>query len=339
MLPIQLAGLVLVGRALVPKSRSFSSPSVKNNLSPFLGKRNTKSILPQRAVPSRVPIPDASAAIRALYNGLTGAVSQITSQITSQMSKGTEDYNAVVKSFMPGNAELLIPRRPSGSAGFHFADLDGSSQNGLIASFKLENEIRTLYLKKKGEEWYKEAEVSSYGFDTLDFRGTADLTGEGKKQLLLGVSSGNEMPTLYSYSLSDGVFTELFARSYDRLEVLPAQKTRNTYDKVRLAIWNKRDENSYDIEILRWNGSELVPVKNPASYYYNRVAPYYFRKVKQAPGDVHLWYNLAEALEKAGAYKDALIAVNAGMRNQMEPSLKDRYLELKKTILDEAHSL
>jgi len=273
-----------------------------------------------------------SATLHTLLGGLSGTVSKIASQI-AEKSK-TEDYLSIVKSFMPENARLLTPKHPYGAKEVQFANLDGSPQKGLIISFLMDNEIRTLFLKKQDEYWCKNGEVSCYGYDSLDYRDTADLTGEGKRQLLLGVTSGNESPTLYAYSLDDGTFIELFARSYDRIELLPSSRGPDSQAKTWLALWNKKDENTYDIEVLRWNGSELVPAKNPALYYFNRVAPYYATKIRQTPDDAHLWYNLADSLVKAGAYRDSIIAINAGMKHKMEPSLRDRYEELKRSLLN-----
>lgn len=281
-------------------------------------------------IPMRKSNPAAT--LHTLLNGLSGTLSKITAQVRDK--EKTEDYISIVKSFMPENARLLIPKHPYGAKEVQFANLDGSTQKGLVASFQLDNEIRTLFLKKQDEYWYKDAEISCYGYDSLDYRDTADLTGDGKKQLMLGVSSGNESPTLYTYSLDDGVFIELFARSYDKIELLPSSRGPNSHAKTWLALWSKKDENTYDIEVLRWNGSELVPVKNPAFYYFNRVAPHYAMKIRQTPDDAHLWYNLAEALAKAGAYKDSVIAINAGMKHQMDPSLKNRYVELKRSLLN-----
>jgi len=226
----------------------------------------------------------------------------------------------------------LTPQYPKNSEEIHFADLDGDSQNELIASFRHNNEIKTLILKKQNNHWHKAAEISNPEHDTISYRGAADVKGEGKKQLLLGLSSNENTPTLYGYSLENSTAKKIFHRSYHRFEILGSSKNNDASEKAKLAVWDKKDTDSYDIQVLHWNGLELEPVKDTSSYHYKSAVPHYVKKVKQKPNSPSNWYNLADALEKSGVYRDALVAVKVGMKQDANSAFKENFLELRNKL-------
>ncbi|NJD04036.1 MAG: hypothetical protein FIA99_15890, partial [Ruminiclostridium sp.] len=85
--------------------------------------------------------------VQSLVGGLTQNLTSTISQIAGMAPK--EDYTAIVRSFMPLEARLVKPQFPMGSGEILSADIDGDSQNELIASFKLDDSaIRTMVLKK-----------------------------------------------------------------------------------------------------------------------------------------------------------------------------------------------
>jgi hypothetical protein len=264
--------------------------------------------------------------LHTLFRGLTSTLSQITKKPV------TEDYNAIVRGFIPSNAKHLIPQYPASSREVQLADLDGDSQNELITSFKHNNEVRTIILKKQNGLWNKAGEINHSAHDTINYRDVADVTGKGKKQLLISLTSTGKTPALYGYSFENSKVHEMFSRSYHRLEVLNQPQNGNAVSKAQLAIWDKKDNDAYNVEVLHWNGSKLEPIENNTNYYYKKVAPYYAKKVKQTPYTASSWYNLAHALTKAGSRKDALIAVEVGMRQDPKSEFKEKFLALRNEI-------
>ena len=125
----------------------------------------------------------------------------------------------------------------------------------------------------------------------------------------------------------------MFKRKYSRFEVLKLSKNRSS-TKSQLAIWEKKDDETYNIEVHDWNGSQLESQKNLSAYYLRRVVPYHAKRIKQNPTILSNWYNLANALLKSGMKRDALIAVEAGLTFATNPEKEDQLLALKKEITE-----
>ncbi|MCX7749895.1 MAG: hypothetical protein N2645_23855 [Clostridia bacterium] len=314
MLPIQIAGLALAAKTIqskyakpnLPGERkiTFSFPS-----KPKLFSRSTKPI---------------SNPFQTLFKGLTDTLTQMR-----KASKG-EDYQEIVKNFIPQDAKLLVPQYPPASRNIQLVDLDGDTQPELITSYRLNNGINTLVLKKQNGTWYKAAEFSNSEHDTINFRDARDITGEGKRQLIMGYASDGKIPILYGYSLENDSLRELFARNYHKFEVVP----QNTSSQCHLAIWNKGDQGNH-IELLGWDGSTLAPLPSSTGYYSRNVVPYYIRKIKQTPYTPSIWFDLAEALNQVGANRDALAAAEIGLSLDSDSNFKEKYSELRSKILGE----
>lgn len=315
--PTPLNRLAKAIRMLLSKYNSYSLSS----------KSKKRFTLHPKKKNSKIKNLHISNPFQTMFKGLSSTLSQITKKPTR------EDYNAIVNRFLPGNAKLLIPQHPANSGGIQFLDLDGESRNGLIASYKLNDEVKTIILKKQSEQWQKAAEINNSKYDAVSYRGVADLTGEGKKQLLLGMVSEGKVPTLYGYSMENNTLKEIFNRNYHRFEVLNLNKNRNAVTKSQLAVWNKKDADAYNIEVLDWNGSQFEPLKDTASYYYKKVVPYYARKVKLKPYDPSNWYNLTDALIKTGVHRDAQMAVEFGIAQSPNSEWKEKFLALRSGII------
>jgi hypothetical protein len=273
-------------------------------------------------------------------SNITGSLKTLARDLSTTISKVTkkiagEDYNSIVKSFIPAGANTVVPQYPVNSERFQFADLDGDSKDELITSYKLGDELKTIILKKENERWHKAAEVSSTDYATLNYRNTADIKGEGKKHLVIGMTSKGKTPTLFGYSLEKGSMNKIFTRNYHIVEVLKPPKTRNGTAKTQLAVWNRKEDDGYSIEVLNWNGSQFEQLKNRAPYYQKSVVPYYAQRVNLSPYSPSNWYNLADALAEAGMSRDALTAVEVGTAQDRNSAYKEKFAALKNKITAE----
>lgn len=317
MFPVQLAGLALAGRILLSK---YNKKTVSN-------KGNKQFKLRLRIKPLTGKRFTSTNPLQALFQGLASNLSRAFQKPLR------EDYNAIVKGFLPANAQLLTPQYPVISGEIQHVDVDGDSIRELIASYKANDEIKTIILKKQNGKWIKAAEAGNPGYDTINYRGVANITGEDRKQLLLGLTSTGRVPTLYGYSLENKGINKLFTQNYHKFEVLRSQgKGQETAGKARLAIWNEKDAGIYDIDVLQWNGTQLESSENIASYYLKSVIPYHARKLGQTPYNPSNWYNLADALKNVGAHKDALIATEVGMNVDKKSEFKERFMALRSEI-------
>ncbi len=259
--------------------------------------------------------------VETFIKSLNNAVSQFTTK------PARVDYNAVVNSFLPPGAKLLKAQHPENAGEIQFADVDGDNRNELIASYRTMEGIRTLVLKQDEVQWYKMAEISTPDYDEIHYRSIADMTGDGKKYLLLGAVSRQRMRTLFAYSMTEGGAKKLFSKNYSKLEL---QKSRDTSGALKhvIAVWNENTPGIYDIELVRWNGIDLEKI-NTNRYLSSKVVPYYIGKLRQDPNNAADWYNLADSLSKSGEKASAQRAVNLGLGHNPDASLKERFIALK----------
>ncbi len=316
MFPVHIVGIALAGRMLISK-------------------QNGNPGEPKRKFPIKLFFPTRTNVSKALspINPLESLVKGINKQLSGIIKpQPRESFDEIVEKFIPQDSVVLAPKYPSHSKSIGFADLDGDLQNELIVSFRNANEIKTMILKKENDTWYKAAEVETEGFESINYREFIDLTGEGKKQLIIGFSSQGKAAELHGYSLGESSLNELFTLNYNRLQVLKTPgNDRNTSD-VRLAIWNREDSGAYNVELLKWNGTQLEAINDAGTYYSDNVVPYCLRKVKKEPYVPQNWYNLTDSLVKAGLLRDALTAIEVGMRYDLSPELSDKFAALKDRI-------
>lgn len=310
---LQLVGLALAGKMLTHKTRGTSIQQNTKTLS----RPHTRHIYSKRKK-ATVPNP-----LQTLFKGLSSSLSRIIQKPSK------EDYDVIVERYLPENAKLLTPRNPANAAITQLVDLDGDLQKELVASYMLDNETKTLILKKQNDQWHEIAKITNPNCVSVDFRDFADLTGEGKKQMLLGTKTKEGLKELCGYSLQSGKINKLFTHNFTRLEVLNHLYSRNDTSKAHIAIWKKTDTGTYNIEVMQWNGSMLELVKNQTPYYYNRVLPYLGMKVKQMPQKASNWYYLADALTKAEMELEALTAIEMGLKLNPNPLLKQEFLALR----------
>lgn len=322
MIPIQIAGIAVAGSALLAKYAATQKDGRKIGL--FKQMPVLNPIIP---LPPPIKLPDIQNQLHTVMDGLTSAVSQITKSIAG------EDYNRIVKDFLPADSVLLKPRHLSNSGELGLADIDGDLQDELIASYRNSSGVGTIVLKKEGNQWRKLTELSNPGYTGVNFRDTCNYTGTVGQQLLLSFPSEDRSETLHAYSFENGSFRKLFERSCSRFEVITNQRGKDSNSlQEQLAFWNKDAEGAYRVEVMQWNGLQLEPVKDKEKYYMKRVIPIHAKLVRQNPYSPQGWYNLAGVLADAGYSADALTAIDTGMGIDKGNTFKDRFLELKKTL-------
>ena len=323
MIPIHLIGAAAAGMAAMNQTR-------KGN--------KTQSINPP---PRRVPMvrrtnvqaynrPNPFQGIIQSLNSITQSFATNASKIMSGPKK--EDYNEVFKPFLPAGALLITPQYQSEANVIRSIDLDGDSVNELIASYKLEDEITTIVLKKQNDKWNKISEMMNYDYSTIHYIHFADVTGSGKKDVVIGWDKKDSVYTAEIYAIKGDKFEKLASRDYHRLEVTDFSGGNKIPTAAEIAVWNKKDEESYNVEVLRWNGKDLAAQTDPKSYYTRSVIPYYIQRVKQSPYSAANWYSLSEVLVKAEVYGDALKAIDLGT-NYADEALGQKFTELKSSII------
>ncbi len=318
------SGLEVLDRLTARSIRYYSgllrSDRFKKNiraLKKFYNLDNFPAVAPPKLNDLRKPV---ESIIRGLSN--------ITAQLNTKPEK--IDYTAVVNSFLPPGARLIKPQFPKNSAEIQFADLDGDGRSELVASYRTGDGIRTLVLKKDAVQWYKMAEIQSPESAEIHYRNAADIAGDGKLSLLLGLASGERERTLSAYSVSDGGSLKIFSKKYDKLELVKTRGASGRY-KDACALWHETSPGIYDIELVNWNGIDLEFLDN-RRYLANKVLPYYIRRLRQDPADTAGWYNLADTFLKTGDKARAERALRYGLGYDPDPQMKERFSELQRRL-------
>ncbi len=271
--------------------------------------------------------------LETLAKGLSTTLSQIAKTVpVTARRHSDEDYYSIAKEFIPADAEILTPEFPANSRPILVTDLDGDAQDELIMSYRLNDEIITIVLKKTDNTWQKIGEVCIPGYDQINYRNVESLSGEGMKQLLLGCTSKGKVPVINGYEIFEGSIMQIFSRNYRWLELVKPENDERDNTGARLAVWNETGDDTYEIELLRWNGLELEPQDDVSSYYERSVVPYYIKKVQRNPYAPSNWYNLAHALIKAKAYRDAAVAIDLGMRVDAKSEYREKFETLRASI-------
>lgn len=311
MFPLPIIGVALASRILLSqKNKGQNFPTRPNIVRP--------SFIP----PNRNPI-------EMFFRGLNRQLS------TSFSRQPHENLNAIAKSFLPEGADILTPKSPLNSEKISVGDIDGDLKNELIVSYRLKDEIKTIILKKENDNWFKAGEIVDSGYESINYRSIIDFTGEGKNQLLVALSSKDKNGVLRCYTVENDSIKEIFNTNYHRLQVLKGSSNNRENSKSKLALWEKAENDTYNIQLLQWNGSQLEPADGINTYYSDNVVPYCLKKVRKASKSPQNWYNLADALVKAGLKKDALIASEAGIQYDSKGEFKERFEELINKISNE----
>lgn len=261
--------------------------------------------------------------VETFIRGLNNAVAQIGAKPEKV------DYKAIVSTFLPPGARLLKPRYPEGSNEIQFADLDGDGRSELVTSYKTSEGIKTLVLHKDELQWYRMAEFSTPGFDEIHYRNSADIAGDGKQYLLLGLDSNMNARTLFAFSPHNG--NKLFSKSYNMLELLNARGTARSYPRKAIALWTEETPGVYDIDLVAWNGFELEKLDG-TRYFSGKVLPYYIRKARQEPDNAAVWYNLAKAMARTGNKYNTETAIRIGLDKNPDSQLREKFNTLRNEL-------
>lgn len=269
---------------------------------------------------------DIPTQIKKFVKGITSTFTRITK------GEPEDDYDEIIKGFLPPNAKLLTPMNPKNAGAIRLADLDGDLEKELIASYALNNTTTTFVLKKQNDRWQKLTEIQEPKHEHINYMGFADITGEGRKQIIVGRKGMDSPDVLHGYNLHNGQVNKIFSHNYSRVGVFEPISTNNIPTKKHIAIWSKNNANAFDVNVMHWNGTALEAVKDNTSYYRNKVLPFYGQRVKQMPKNPTHWYHLADSLMKSGMYRDGLTAIDIGLRLKPVSPSKDEFLVLKSQL-------
>jgi len=224
-----------------------------------------------------------------------------------------EDLMKIVNRFMPSNASLISPENPSSKRPIQLYDFDHDGQKEIIFTFKVKainqpspSQFGLIVLKKHNTDWRKILETKTDGVD-LDFSGLVDITGDGTKEYLFGVTIGAAMGSnLEVFQWINNSFEKIAEVPYHKIDFV------NGVQKVGLAVWQMYIGDSYLVDVLKWNGEKLVYNEELYSQYYPIIEKFYKEKISEMDACFY-WYCLADAQIKANKFDEASKSVQKGI--------------------------
>lgn len=234
-----------------------------------------------------------------------------------------EDIMKIVSRFMPLNASLISPKNSYPTLPIQLYDFDQDGQKEIIFTFKMKAknqpspfQFESIVLKKDNADWRKVLETKIQGID-LDFSGLADITGDGKKEYLFGVTIGAAAGSeLEIYQWIDNAFKKIADVPYHKLDFV------NEKQKVGLAIWQMYMGDSYLVNVLKWNDDKLLYNEELYSKYYPVIEKFYKDKISEMDAWFY-WYCLADAQIKANKFEEASKSIQKGISLAKKSSLQE----------------
>ncbi|UOQ92242.1 hypothetical protein MUO14_17395 [Halobacillus shinanisalinarum] len=241
---------------------------------------------------------------------------------THAEEKRNEDLMKIIKEFVPSNSFLISPKEPVSTKPFQLYDLNEDGQEEIIITFEIKakaqpspSQFGAIVLKKGDEGWKKIWETKAQGVG-LHYSGVADITGDGRKEYLFGVtigaSAGNKLEI---FRWSNNSLKEIADVLYHRIELLNDKN-------VGIAVWQRYVADTYFVDVLKWNGQKLVFDEELYSKYYPVIEKFYYDKISERDTWFY-WYTLADAQIKANLYEKATKSIQKGIALAKQLSMPD----------------
>lgn len=250
-----------------------------------------------------------------LWSGCTllpapGEVIKAPQQVSDQENKDLE-LTKYVQNLLPAGAKLVEPANPAGAKAVQKGDLDGDSQDEVVAVYSIganPSQLKVAVFKEK-EVWTYEG--SGYALDWFSF---SDVTGDKQPELLLGWTVGASAGQgLDIFTWDAKTMKRLTSMGYHKLEVEDMSGAQGTDGQLEIALWQRDTADAYNVEVLRWQGNKLVPAVDAYPYYFKKVVEHYQAKVKEIPEAALYWYYLADAQVKSNLAAEALQSIETGL--------------------------
>ncbi|MED0669688.1 VCBS repeat-containing protein [Aneurinibacillus aneurinilyticus] len=210
----------------------------------------------------------------------------------------------VVSEFLPPNAEIINPKNAQEQRGIQLKDINGDGKAEIIALYKVkgdEEQHRLIVLQEEeGEGWSKLLDYRAEGY-TADFFKFADITNDGKDDILIGWRLGGTTCGLDIFTWKDSQLKKIASDYYSKIELgAVSGPNKKQDDRVAIALWKHDTGEAFEVDVLAWDGTKLAPAPEAYPHYFKKVVLYYEQKVKEMPDAAFYWYYLADAQVKAG---------------------------------------
>ncbi|KAB2337077.1 hypothetical protein F7731_05475 [Cytobacillus depressus] len=258
-----------------------------------------------------------------------------------QYAEASDDLLIKTKELLPAGTIYAAASQPVGGDPFFQVDLDGDGNNEMVILYQSigkQEQPGALILKKVKDEWEEVTEIKGTGYE-ISWASSADITGDGKQELLLGwkigASAGNVLD-IFTWDSQKGGLEKLTQLNYHEMEILYPENKKDS--QARIAIWQREMADVYSTELVRWDpGTGFQQDYSFYPAYFSKVAEYYEARAQAVPNASYYWYYLAEARLKEGHPEQALQAIQRGMNLKATIPSSAEFEKLKREIEERLH--
>ena len=236
--------------------------------------------------------------------------------------KSNKNPMKIINEFVPPNSILVSPKDPKSTKPYQFYDFNQDGQEEIIITFEIKakeqpspSQYGVIVLRKENKRWKKTWETHTQGIG-LDYSGFADITGDGIKEYLFGVtmgaSAGNKLEIFKWDNNSLNMIAEV---PYHLMELLSNKK-------IGIAVWQRYIADAFFVDVLKWNGKKLVLDEELYSSYYPAIEKFYHDQISKMDAWFY-WYTLADAQIKANLFEKARNSIQKGTTLAKQLSLPD----------------
>ncbi|OZM58714.1 hypothetical protein CIB95_03860 [Lottiidibacillus patelloidae] len=228
----------------------------------------------------------------------------------SNAVKNDKDLTTVVNESLPSNSTLIRPEQPLSTKPFQLYDLNNDGIDEVIVNYKLKtkeqpSQFGAIVLKKENDEWENIWETKSQGV-VLDYSGLADITRDGTKEYVFGVTIGASAGShLYIYKWVNNSLKKVADVNYHKMEII-------SNNNIGIAVWQRFIADTYFVNVLSWDGNKLVHDEELYYDYYPIIEKYLYEKLSEMDAWFY-WYTLADAQIKANLFEKAEKSIQNGI--------------------------
>jgi len=195
-------------------------------------------------------------------------------------------YHSLVASFLPPTANLYHLEHPHEGPALLFSDIDSDGEAEIVSVYCFRGDPYLLAIKRHQNMWYRMFEAQGKGVGVRDLL-SAPIMRADQCSILIGwkMESDSDSAELDLMHWSPQGFLRIIPEgmryTYLQVEDMPGQ---HGLDGIcELGLWTRDTEMAFRVEAYRWHAYELVHAADVYPYYFQRVARYYDKLVREFP--------------------------------------------------------
>jgi hypothetical protein len=216
-----------------------------------------------------------------LFTILISLILNFLPTLTNAEEKITKDPMTIINKFIPPYRIMVSHEEPKSTKSYQFYDFNQDGQEEIIFNYEIKtkeqptpSQYGVIVLRKENKRWKKTWKTQTQGVG-LNYLGVADITGDGIKEYLFGVTMGASAGNKLEILKWDNSSLKMVAKvPYHMMELLSNKI-------VGIAVWQRYIADTYFVNVLKWNGEKLVLDEELYSIYYPSIEKFYYHKISK----------------------------------------------------------